>query len=185
MNTPTTPQRTDPPTPAAGSGETPETDKEACHLTFAGVSKATTGDYVLSCFARRLERERNAARSSVAFFSTEGTQMRVERDALKQELVGCREQIAKADETLLAENESLRAQLALLRAAPTGQERELREALEGLVRVIEAAGVDQLSQGVELGKIAWYHKCHDALKEAKFALAQRPAGPSLDKPEHH
>jgi hypothetical protein len=52
------------------------------------------------------------------------------------------------------------------------QERqEVREALEGLVEVIEAAGLENLLRGVQLGQTVWYVKASDAMASAKAALA--------------
>lgn len=48
--------------------------------------------------------------------------------------------------------------------------RQCREALAGLVSVIEAAGVRQLSTGVELGQVVWAMKMADALEFANETL---------------
>lgn len=48
---------------------------------------------------------------------------------------------------------------------------ELTTALEGLISVIEAAGLDNLSRGVQLGPTSWYVKASDALEAAKEAIA--------------
>ena len=48
----------------------------------------------------------------------------------------------------------------------------LIEALEGLVTVIDAAGLYNLSTGVQLGGTVWYVKATDALDEARALLAQ-------------
>jgi hypothetical protein len=53
----------------------------------------------------------------------------------------------------------------LIAAAP-----ELLEALEGLVAIIEAAGLYQLSRGVELGAMSWGVKCSDRLDAARTAI---------------
>lgn len=47
---------------------------------------------------------------------------------------------------------------------------ELQEALQGLVSVIEAAGLSNLSNGVELGPTVWYVKASDAMAFAKETL---------------
>jgi hypothetical protein len=46
----------------------------------------------------------------------------------------------------------------------------LRAALEGLVKIIDAAGLLNLSNGVQLGQTSWYVKAHDALEAARDAL---------------
>ncbi len=51
---------------------------------------------------------------------------------------------------------------------------ELEGALEGLVRVIEAAGLHNLSNGVQLGPTVWFVKASDALKYAKQVIGQSP-----------
>lgn len=48
----------------------------------------------------------------------------------------------------------------------------LLDALEGLVAVIRAAGVHQLSRGVELGQVSWAVKCEDRLVKADAAIAK-------------
>jgi len=59
----------------------------------------------------------------------------------------------------------LEANARLIAAAP-----ELLEALEGLVAIIEAAGLYQLSRGVELGAMSWGVKCSDRLDAARTAI---------------
>ena len=46
----------------------------------------------------------------------------------------------------------------------------LEGALRGLVGVIEAAGLDKLARGVELGQTVWFVKASDAMAEAHDAL---------------
>ncbi len=48
---------------------------------------------------------------------------------------------------------------------------DLVGALGGLVRVVEAAGLDNLSRGVQLGATSWYVKASDALKYAQSVLS--------------
>lgn len=47
---------------------------------------------------------------------------------------------------------------------------ELSDALKGLISVIDAAGLDHLSNGVQLGRTVWYVKASDALNAAKRAI---------------
>lgn len=47
----------------------------------------------------------------------------------------------------------------------------LRDALKHLAAVIDAAGVFNLSRGVELGPVVWSVKCTDAMRDAHAALA--------------
>ena len=47
----------------------------------------------------------------------------------------------------------------------------MRAALDELVKVIEAAGLLNLSDGVQLGQTVWFVKASDALQNAKAALA--------------
>ena len=49
---------------------------------------------------------------------------------------------------------------------------ELTGALEGLISVIEAAGLLNLSKGVQLGSTVWFVKASDALKYAKQVTGQ-------------
>lgn len=51
----------------------------------------------------------------------------------------------------------------------------LRDALAELVRVIDRAGLSNLSSGVQLGPIVWYVKASDAMDSARSALAAQPA----------
>lgn len=44
-------------------------------------------------------------------------------------------------------------------------------ALRELVRVIDAAGLHNLSNGVQLGPTVWYVKAHDAMESARAVLA--------------
>lgn len=46
----------------------------------------------------------------------------------------------------------------------------LENALRGLVSVIEAAGLEHLSRGVQLGQTVWYVKASDAMAAAHDAL---------------
>lgn len=52
----------------------------------------------------------------------------------------------------------------------------LLDALEGLVAIIKAAGVYQLSRGVELGSVSWSVKCSDRLAAADSAIAKAKCG---------
>ncbi len=54
---------------------------------------------------------------------------------------------------------------------------ELEGALEGLISVIEATGLDNLSRGVQLGPTVWYVKASDALRIAKQVIAP-PSAPA-------
>ena len=47
---------------------------------------------------------------------------------------------------------------------------DTRTALQQLVDVIEAAGLDKLSCGVELGQTVWFVKASDAMQFAKTVL---------------
>ena len=49
---------------------------------------------------------------------------------------------------------------------------ELAGALEGLISVIESAGLIHLADGVQLGPTVWYVKASDALDVAKQAVGQ-------------
>lgn len=49
---------------------------------------------------------------------------------------------------------------------------ELVEALNDLVVVIKAAGLANLSNGVQLGQTAWFVKASDAMTSAKSALTR-------------
>lgn len=46
----------------------------------------------------------------------------------------------------------------------------MENALRGLVGVIEAAGLENLTRGVQLGQTVWYVKASDAMAEAHDAL---------------
>ena len=58
-------------------------------------------------------------------------------------------------------------------ATATAQVEQLREALEGIVKVIETAGLQNLSNGVQLGATAWFVKAEDAVNYAKSTLAAK------------
>lgn len=68
--------------------------------------------------------------------------------------------------------------------APEGQEpgppreNEVAEALRELVDIIEAAGLMQLSRGVELGQTVWYVKASDTLEFCNRVLAKIVAPPA-------
>lgn len=49
---------------------------------------------------------------------------------------------------------------------------ELEAALCGLIEVIDAAGLYNLSTGVQLGQTVWYVKASDALDAARALLSQ-------------
>lgn len=49
---------------------------------------------------------------------------------------------------------------------------DLLEALEGLTEIIEKAGLDNLSNGVQLGPTVWYVKASDAMDFAKQTIAK-------------
>jgi hypothetical protein len=49
---------------------------------------------------------------------------------------------------------------------------DAREALDGLLRVIDAAGLQNLTNGVQLGPTVWYVKASDAMNYARAALAK-------------
>ncbi len=48
---------------------------------------------------------------------------------------------------------------------------ELLEALEGVTEVVNAAGLINLSTGVQLGQTVWYVKAFDAMVSARAAIA--------------
>lgn len=50
-----------------------------------------------------------------------------------------------------------------------------REALSALVDVVEAAGLHNLVNGVQLGRVVWYVKASDAMNAARAALSAEPA----------
>lgn len=52
---------------------------------------------------------------------------------------------------------------------------ELLSALEGLVAIIQAAGIGNLSRGVELGAVSWSVKAHDRMEAAHAAIAKARA----------
>lgn len=52
---------------------------------------------------------------------------------------------------------------------------ELVEALEQLTGVIEAAGINNLTRGVELGQTVWFVKANDAMSTAHYALSRARA----------
>ena len=64
---------------------------------------------------------------------------------------------------------------------------ELEGALEGLISVIEATGLDNLSRGVQLGPTVWYVQATDALEIAKRVIAppslneRTPEVPEIEK----
>lgn len=58
-------------------------------------------------------------------------------------------------------------EIAVARAAVA----ELIEANQRRINLIEAAGLDNLSHGVQLGQISWYVKASDALAWNKQVLA--------------
>jgi hypothetical protein len=62
------------------------------------------------------------------------------------------------------------ALLAALSAAEAERDR-LRETLEDLVSIIDAAGLYNLSNGVQLGPTVWYVKASERLYYARAALA--------------
>ena len=53
---------------------------------------------------------------------------------------------------------------------------ELLGALQGLVSIIKAAGIYNLSRGVALGPMSWSVKCADRLEEAERAMAKALGG---------
>lgn len=52
---------------------------------------------------------------------------------------------------------------------------EYRESLQSLVDIIDAAGLLNLSNGVQLGATSWYVKASDRLEYAKSLLAHPEA----------
>ncbi len=84
-------------------------------------------------------------------------------DPLKYEqaIEGLREQIIQ--EIGLAE-------LQDAQRAAKAQVKALREALTNLTNVIDAAGLDNLSNGVQLGPTVWFVKATDAMNYARAAL---------------
>ena len=50
--------------------------------------------------------------------------------------------------------------------------KDLIAATERLIKVIEMAGIGNLSRGVELGQVSWSVKAHDAMEAARLAIAQ-------------
>ena len=51
--------------------------------------------------------------------------------------------------------------------------KELRDALSRLVSIIDAAGVINLSRGVQLGQTSWYVKATDAMAYAKAVMSEK------------
>lgn len=52
------------------------------------------------------------------------------------------------------------------------EKRDLREALQELVNIIDAAGVMNLSNGVQLGATVWYVKASEHMDYAKMILSE-------------
>jgi hypothetical protein len=57
-----------------------------------------------------------------------------------------------------------------------------KEVLTEMVRLIESAGLLNLSNGVQLGATSWYVKMSDCMESAKAVLAEREGVEQL--PEH-
>jgi len=55
-----------------------------------------------------------------------------------------------------------------------------KEALEGLLSVIDAAGLINLSNGVQLGQTVWYVKASEAVEYAREALSALSNLPKLE-----
>lgn len=63
--------------------------------------------------------------------------------------------------------------VAMLRAllATSAEAERMAEALDGLVEIIDKAGLLNLSNGVQLGPTVWYVRASDRLEVARAALA--------------
>jgi hypothetical protein len=80
--------------------------------------------------------------------------------------VGCHPRPVHAVTTCITGNgPTSEANARLYAAAPA-----FAEALADLVKIIEAAGLRQLSSGVELGRTSWYVKASDRMISARAAL---------------
>lgn len=56
------------------------------------------------------------------------------------------------------------------------QNETLIAALEGLVQILDSAGLLNLSNGVQLGQTSWYVKASDRLEAARAALTAAKGG---------
>lgn len=73
------------------------------------------------------------------------------------------------------DNDRLRAAPSVERPAPEAVaegSKDLRDALEYMVYVVKAAGVQNLSRGVQLGQVSWAIKMDNALLMAAAALTR-------------
>lgn len=70
------------------------------------------------------------------------------------------------------------ANTRLIVAAP-----EVLAALEGLVWIIQKAGLHNLSRGVELGQVSWAVKASDRMEAAQWAIRKATAASSVGTPE--
>jgi len=66
----------------------------------------------------------------------------------------------------------------LIAAAP-----DLLEALDGLVSIIQKAGLRQLAGGVELGQVSWAVKATDRMEAAHRAIEKATAASAVGTPE--
>lgn len=81
---------------------------------------------------------------------------------------------SEIDETVL---EIMKITAALASPPVSERERELEGALRELVRVVRAAGVSNLMNGVQLGQVAWGMKATDALICSDRVLTAQPQEP--------
>lgn len=79
------------------------------------------------------------------------------------------------DEAVHRVGDLIRQRMLELQAAET-QNELLADALERLIKIIQAAGLENLSKGVQLGPTAWYVKASDALEQARAALQAAKQG---------
>lgn len=56
--------------------------------------------------------------------------------------------------------------------APWAVNAETLEALKSLVEIIDKAGIENLSNGVQLGKTSWYVKASNRMEDARAAIAK-------------
>lgn len=108
-------------------------------------------------------------------------------DALQSELALLKSEreeletiLGKRSHDLIGAAKEAMMDIAELRTAPTGQEQELREALEKAIELAETLvdSFDYVGTGTSHGAAAAERDDRKKLKELKAALATRPAGPS-------
>jgi hypothetical protein len=157
---------------------------EACPVVapwHMGGAPAEYEDAMAGHWFRGYEREKARAEKAEAELARHETCVADNGKAFDKSLSECLDRAEKAEAALASANAEIerawRSNNVNVEALGVAQREvaDLRDHLGACVRLVDAAGLLNLSRGVQLGATSWYVKASDAFNAARAALKPQPA----------